>query len=216
MDDVTHNLVLWLIRTLFMALQRIRTLFMALQRIRTLFMALQRIRTLLIWPCRGSEHCCFPTVLCCSDANGDKTLVTTELFVVTNYFFATDICHDKHMFVTTKVLLQQAYFCCDKRCVLLWQTCVCCYKSKLSQQKICCNKIMFATTNVCCNKGFVATKICLLRQRFCRKKLTFVATKLLSWQNLYLWQLPPVIVRLWSVTVKCCLKRDKRPKFVVW
>ena len=168
-----------------MALQRIRTLFMALQRIRTLFMALQRIRTLFIWLCRGSEHCCFPTVLCCSDANGDRTFVTTELFVMTKYF-----CCDKY-------LSRQTHVCCDKSFVttsiLLLQQKMC------SQQKFCRDKIMFAATNVCCKKGFVATKICLLQQKFCRDKHTFVVTKLLSClsrQKLYLLQLAPMIVRL--------------------
>ena len=33
------------------------------------------------------------------------------------------------MFVMTKALSQQAYFCCDKRCVLSLQTRVCCDKT---------------------------------------------------------------------------------------
>ena len=40
----------------------------------------------------------------CSDQDGDGDI-----------FF----CRDKHNFVVTKVLLQQAYFSCDKRRVLL-------------------------------------------------------------------------------------------------
>ena len=42
--------------------------------------------------------------------------------------------------------------------------------------------------NFCCDKYFVATSILLLHQKMC-----FVATNLLSWQKLYLWQLPPMI-----------------------
>ena len=40
-------------------------------------------------------------------------------FVVTKIF-----CCNKHNFVVTKVLLRQAYFCLDIRCVLLWQNIV--------------------------------------------------------------------------------------------
>ena len=42
--------------------------------------------------------------------------------------------------------------------------------------------------NFCYDKYFVATSILLLHQKMC-----FVATNLLSWQKLYLWQLPPMI-----------------------
>ena len=39
-----------------------------------------------------------------------------------NNFVATNICcHKKNVFATTKVLSWQAYFCCNKRHVLLWQ-----------------------------------------------------------------------------------------------
>ena len=71
-------------------------------------------------------------------------------------FVATKIlCHDKHNFVATKHLSQQAYFCHDKRPVL-------------SQQ-----------TRVCRDKTFVATSILLSRQKTC-----FVTTNTcLSWQN---------------------------------
>ena len=47
------------------------------------------------------------------------------------------VCHDKHNSVATKVLLWQTYFCCDKRHVLLWYTC-------LSWQHFCRNK-----NNIC-------------------------------------------------------------------
>ena len=76
--------------------------------------------------------------------------------------------------------------------------------------------IIFVATKTCLsrqNTSFVATKVCLSRQNFCRHKHVFVATysrqfflytfvgtkdafvatKLLSRQKLYLWQLPPMI-----------------------
>ena len=51
-------------------------------------------------------------------------------------------CRNKHNFVATKVFSQNAYFCCNKRCVLLRQTCVChnehvfVMTKHLSQQKL--------------------------------------------------------------------------------
>ena len=70
------------------------------------------------------------------------------------FFVATKIfCHNKHNFVATKVLSRQTYFCHNKRCVLLWQTCIC------------------------------HDNTCLLRQNFCYAK----------W---YLWQLPPMIIQV--------------------
>ena len=61
-----------------------------------------------------------------------------KYFVVTNIIFSwQNFCHNKHTFVVTrdnffatKHLSQQAYFCCDKRCVF---TC-------LSKQKFCRDK----------------------------------------------------------------------------
>ena len=76
-------------------------------------------------------------------------VVTKDMFVVTKvslsrqnfchdkYLLWRNFGHDKNRFVLAEVLLQQAYFCCDKRHVLLQQT------------------------------------------------------KVLSWQKLYLWLLPP-------------------------
>ena len=54
-----------------------------------------------------------------------------------NIFVVTHICRDKNVFVTTKVLSRQAYFCRDKRRVLSQQTHVCCDKSKLVATKLC-------------------------------------------------------------------------------
>ena len=51
-------------------------------------------------------------------------LLGQHVFVATKHVF----CRDKSIFVTTKVLSQQAYSCYNKRCVLLQQTCVFCDK----------------------------------------------------------------------------------------
>ena len=42
-----------------------------------------------------------------------KLLSQQTYFCHDKTFVATNICHDKH-FVATKVLLRQAYFCCNK------------------------------------------------------------------------------------------------------
>ena len=95
-------------------------------------------------------------------------------------------CLDKYNFVATSILLsQQTHVCCDKTCRLL-------------RQKLCRGKRVSVMTKICHDKSFVAPD-----------KYTFVATKdmfccnthntnkLLSQQNWYLWQLPPMIV--WCV-----------------
>ena len=79
-----------------------------------------------------------------------KLCLSRHLFF---FFFATNICRHKHVFVVTKVLLRQAYFGCDKRRVLSRQTRVCPDKSK-----------------------HVSTKLLSRQNYVCRDKHTFVAT----------------------------------------
>ena len=79
--------------------------------------------------------------------------------------FATNICRNKHNFVATKVLSQQAYFCRDKHMSFV-ATKVC-----LSRQNFCRDKIMFVATKLCLS----VSKKYLPRLRFCRNKHTFVA-----------------------------------------
>ena len=56
----------------------------------------------------------------------DRTFVTTNISLSQQKLCCDKhICHNKHNFVMTEVLSWQAYFCCDKRHVLWWQTCVC-------------------------------------------------------------------------------------------
>ena len=62
-------------------------------------------------------------------------------------FVTAIICHDKHNFVTTKLLLQQAYFCCDKP--VFYRD-----NSMLVATKL----LLSVTTNICHEKSFVATK----------------------------------------------------------
>ena len=83
----------------------------------------------------------------------NKTFVATDKrnFVATEYF-----CHDQ-TFVATSIcvcrdnffLSRQAYFCCDKRCVLSRQKRVC------HDKWACRVKIMFVATNICHDKAFV-------------------------------------------------------------
>ena len=63
---------------------------------------------------------------------------------------------------------QQAYFCHDKRCVLLQQTCVVTKVSLLQQSYVCHDKYLLPQK--------VTTSILLSREKTC-----FVTTKRLSW-----------------------------------
>ena len=69
-----------------------------------------------------------------------------------------------------------------------------------------CGDKSFVTTTTCCrkyhfcrDKSFVTTNTCCHKYHFCRDKHVFVATKLLSRQKWYLWQLPPVILHVVSL-----------------
>jgi len=65
------------------------------------------------------------------------------MFVMAKYF-----CHNKHMFVMTNVLSQQAYFCCDKRCDKFCHK-FCHDENMLWQAYFCHNK-----RHVCCDKNY--------------------------------------------------------------
>ena len=67
-----------------------------------------------------------------------KACLSRQNFCCDKHIFV--VCHNKHNFVTTKVLSEQAY--------------------------VCHKKLTFATTNA----SFVATKVCSSRQKFCRDK----------------------------------------------
>ena len=81
------------------------------------------------------------------------------MFVATKY--RQKFCRDKHMFVATKVLLQQAYFCHNKRHLLPWQNVFdatkvlswhnyVCHNKYLSRQNFCCKHMQ---ARVCHNKN---------------------------------------------------------------
>ena len=136
---------------------------------------------------------------------------TSTIFVTTKvlwqqthvYRNQTHVCRNK-----TCLLLQQKYetkyFCHNKTHdrhdkYLSRQSCVCRDKHTfvMTKDTFCHDKHMFVATKVslsllwenyvCHNKCFVAIKTCLSRQKFyCDKHI-------LSWQRLYLWQLPPTI-----------------------
>ena len=87
-------------------------------------------------------------------------------------------CRDKSFVTTNTCLSPQTRVYRDKTRLL-------------SQQKYDCrDKIMFVAKKYFC---FVATNIC-------HDKHVFVATKVLSRQKLYLWQLAPVIGRWHTIT----------------
>ena len=89
------------------------------------------VRNFLLWQ----------NYVCCDKIFLLQQNLLRQIFVPTNMCLLwqqTCVCCDKNMFVTTKRLSQQAYFCRDKRPVLLWQT------------------------RVCRNKSFVATKMILV------------------------------------------------------
>ena len=85
------------------------------------------------------------------------------MFVVTKPIFLsvmTNICHDKHNFVTTSILLsQQTHVCLDKIHLLLQQKCACCDKTFVM------TKDYFVMTNAC-----ATTNTCLSWQKFCHDK----------------------------------------------
>ena len=62
------------------------------------------------------QNCLLGQNFCC-----DKLLLFTFVAIHVTKIF----CHNKHNFVMTKLLPQQAGFCCNKRRVLSWQTRVC-------------------------------------------------------------------------------------------
>ena len=110
----------------------------------------------------------------------DKTFVMTKLCLPWQLhvchgknLVVTNMCFDKHVFVMTKVLSQQAYFSSDKRRFFHDKHVFVATKVSLSWQKFCHDK-MFVVTNIFHNNAFVATKICLSWQAECI---------LLSWQE---------------------------------
>ena len=95
--------------------------------------------------------------------------------------FSCNKC-DKHMFVTTKHV-----FCHDKSMFAMT-------KPYSRQNYVCFDKIMFVFVAtkiyVCCDKTstFVLWQTCV-----CCDKHVFVVTKLLSWQEWFLWQELPQV-----------------------
>ena len=125
------------------------------------------------------------TIFCCDKSMLAATKLLTKLCLSCQKF-----CSDKNMFVVSKVLSQQAYFCHNKRCVLLRQKrCIVATKLSLSRQNFCHDKIIFAVTNICPDKHTFV----MANDVFCHNKHMFVVAKLFSRQKWYLWQLPPMI-----------------------
>ena len=109
---------------------------------------LPQVSFLSRWKFCCDKHLFFMTNTCLSWQN--MSFVVTKVCLSQHIFVATNICHnnsfvttkifcgDKHKYFATKVLSRQSYFCHNKRCVLSWQT------------------------HVCCNRSFVATKMILV------------------------------------------------------
>ena len=127
-----------------------------------------------------------------------------------------NFCHDKSFVMTNTCLSwQNTAFVVTKVC-LLWQKN--CHKSSVTTSLLLCltwQNTSFATTKVCLSGQnfwydifFVSTKVlsrqasfCCYKRRvlsqqthICRNKHMFVTTKVLSPQQWYLWQLPPMIM----------------------
>ena len=98
-------------------------------------------------------------------------------------FVATNICHDKHNFVTLKPLSRQNYVCRDKTRLLSGK------KLCLSRQNVCRDKnILSRRTSFCRDRCFIAASILLSRQNTCLSRLKFCCNK-----KRYLWQLPTML-----------------------
>ena len=100
-----------------------------------------------------------------------------HVFVATKHVF----CRDKSMLVTTKCLLRQTYFCCDKTFV---KTNICCDKHNFVAAKLLSWQAYF-----CCDKHVKKPDL-LLRQKYACHNKSFVkhksvATKRLSQQAYY-------------------------------
>ena len=120
-----------------------------------------------------------------------------------SWHIMSHVCHDK-----THLLSRQAHVCRDKSMLVLtkllsWQNYVCC-DWYLLRQKFRRDKHIYM---------FLTTNIILLRQAYfcCNKKHVFVATKVLSQQKWYLWQLPPTI-DLQGVQLRECYKNNRHFK----
>ena len=66
------------------------------------------------------KHTFVTTNTCLSRQN--ISFVSTKSCLSRQVFVVTEVLLRQNIFVATKVLWWQAYFCHDKRCVLLWQT----------------------------------------------------------------------------------------------
>ena len=71
------------------------------------------------------EHISVATNTCLSWQNMFFVITKSMLMLVTTKYF----CCNKQVFVATKALSRQAYFCRDQKRVLSWQTRVCCDKT---------------------------------------------------------------------------------------
>ena len=120
-----------------------------------------------------------------------------HMFLVTNVCLSWQsmsfVVTKVHVFVETKLLSWQTYFCHAKRCVLSWQTCVCHDRSMLVVRICCC----------CCDKSFLVTRI------FCCDNFIFFASKLLSWQAYFCRDKDVFCHNKYVSVMTKCLSRQK-------
>ena len=95
-----------------------------------------------------------------------RTLVMTT--------FLSKLCLSQQKFCCDEHLLWQAYFCCNKRCVLRWQTHVCHDKSMLVV-----TKLLLQQNYICHDKYLAQFGSVLLQQKYFVTTNIFFATKLL-------------------------------------
>ena len=124
------------------------------------------------WSCHKYHFCCdkssVVTNMCLVQ---QKSLSGQTIFVVTNKSFVT----------TSILLLQQAYFCCDKRHVLSQQTHICHDKIKHVV-----TKVLSQLNYICCNKSCHNKNMFVAKKVLSRRKTCFVVTSIcLSQQNIY-------------------------------
>ena len=172
-----------------------------------------------------------------------KLLSQETYFCCNKSFVMTNICSNKHNFVRTKLLSRQAYFCRDKHVlvvtkhILSWQKYAFasfCHDKSFVTTNICSNKHNFVTTKLlsrqahfCRDKHvFVATKhiFCHNKSMLVTTKLVttntclvsrqiFVATKVWSWQKMFVSRnksfvvAASIVLRLRLTKRVCC--RDK-------
>ena len=98
----------------------------------------------------------------------DKSmLVATKLHDKIMFVMTKRLSRQTFVFVSTKDVSRQAYFCRNKRRV-------CVFRNK---SMLVATKALSRQTRICCNKNILSRQTAFSRHNFCQDKHTFVATK---------------------------------------